>query len=114
LSGLKYNYADAVQATLGSPYPFVRRNGAQKYRTFNIGGMISYTENGADKFLSDAEIEKYALAAPSAQTQQYLLERIFREKVLQFLHKGNVKLLKSLQEGLMLVRLTNISLTSEK
>lgn len=42
LTSFKRNVVDAITPTLGGAYPFVRRNGAQKYHTFNIGGLISY------------------------------------------------------------------------
>jgi hypothetical protein len=46
--------------------------------------------------------------------QEFYLEKLFREKVLQFLNKPTAKLFKSPAEGNMIVRLTNISLTPEK
>lgn len=42
LGAYKRNVVDIVTPTLGGAYPFVRRNGAQRYRTFTIGGLISY------------------------------------------------------------------------
>lgn len=42
LTNYKRNVVDTITPTLGGAYPFVRRNGAQIYRTFNIGGLISY------------------------------------------------------------------------
>lgn len=104
VTNLKYNYADAVTATLGSAYPFVRRNGKQKYRTFTLGGMISYHIAEAEgAFVPHGEYE-----------DEQLRERLFRDTLFNFLHDGKVKLFKSTQEGNMLVRLTNISLTSNK
>ena len=42
LTQFKRNIVDVITPTLGGAYPFVRRNGSQKYRTFNLGGLISY------------------------------------------------------------------------
>ena len=42
LTSYKRNVVDIITPTLGGAYPFVRRNGAQRYRTFNLGGLISY------------------------------------------------------------------------
>ena len=42
LTTYKRNVVDTITPTLGGAYPFVRRNGAQIYRTFNLGGLISY------------------------------------------------------------------------
>ena len=42
VSSLKYVTAENITNTLGSKYPFVRRNAATKYRTFTLGGLISF------------------------------------------------------------------------
>lgn len=42
VSSYKRNVVDVITPTLGGAYPFVRRNGAQIYRTFNLGGLISF------------------------------------------------------------------------
>jgi len=41
ISVLKYNTTESQQVTLGSQYPFIRKNGNTFYRTFSIGGLIS-------------------------------------------------------------------------
>lgn len=41
ISNFKYNIQDSIQTTLGSKYPFITRNGTQKYRSFQIGGLIT-------------------------------------------------------------------------
>ena len=112
LTGMKYSVTDAILNPLGAQYPIVRRNGAQNYRTFTLGGLISYeTEAGANalSLLNTANIQSLTFA--SAADEQYYKERIFRERVLQFLHDDTVKLLRTPSEGNMLVRLTNVSLT---
>lgn len=48
VNSYKYNIQDIVTPTLGSPYPFIRRNGHQKYRSFNISGLISYRQEEED------------------------------------------------------------------
>ena len=42
LTNYKYNYNDSTTTTIGGAYPYVRRVGANKHRTFTIGGLISY------------------------------------------------------------------------
>jgi hypothetical protein len=34
--------SESLTETLGSKYPFIRRNGAVNYRTFSLSGTISY------------------------------------------------------------------------
>lgn len=41
ISNFKYNIQENIQTTLGSKYPFINRNGKQKYRSFSIGGLIT-------------------------------------------------------------------------
>lgn len=66
LSGYKRNVSDIVTPTLGGSYPFVRRNGAQKYRTFNIGGLISYNSDLYDP-IDVPTIDSYHPKPPDAQ-----------------------------------------------
>lgn len=104
ITNLKYNYADSITPTLGSAYPFVRRNGAQNYRTFNIEAMIAFE---ADEFMQFTEFAEELDEYDKARIKQ----KMYRDRVLEFLHDGKVKLFRSFQEGNMLVRLSNISLT---
>ena len=41
LNEFKYNVTESQAVTIGSKYPFIRRNGANYFRTFPIGGLIS-------------------------------------------------------------------------
>lgn len=42
ITGYKYNTQDNIVQPLGSQYPIIRRNGAMKYCTFNLNGLLSY------------------------------------------------------------------------
>ena len=42
ITNLKSNILDVISSTLGGEYPFIRRNGYQKYKNFNIEALISY------------------------------------------------------------------------
>lgn len=110
ITNVKYNYADTFTTTLGSAYPFARRNGSQCYRTFNIEAMIAFESDEMNEFMSwtdnqfaELNLDEYNLAR--------LKQRMYRDAVIDFLHNGKVKLFSSFQEGNMLVRLSNISLT---
>ena len=121
--------------TLGGRYPFVRRNSATNYKQFSINGLISfYTDlsdlnifndpgngNSENIFTTDAEL--YGSSAAAALYTDYNLnnnitpnidyikEREFREKVLDFLTIGKVVLLRTLTEGNVLVRLMDVNVT---
>ena len=42
VSNLKFVTTENITNTLGSKYPFVRRNAETKYKTFTLGGLISF------------------------------------------------------------------------
>lgn len=127
ISSYKRNVADSITPTLGGAYPFVRRNGKQIYRTFNLGGLISFNQevnelNGEDIFhnsmfinvndIKDIDLNHYATLAPTDRERVY--EKLFREKVMNFLYDDQVILFKSLEEGNIFVRLTGVSFTPNK
>ena len=130
LTNLKRNYVDVITPTLGSAYPFVRRSGHQKYRTFTFGGLISYHANDGLTIPTDISeaILSNSLSATSLVSlglneydeeaqgllDEFTKEKIFRDKVLDFLYSDKIFLFKSAAEGNMFVRLSNISLTSNK
>jgi len=41
LNEFKYNVTESQQVTIGSKFPFIKRNGANYFRSFPIGGLIS-------------------------------------------------------------------------
>ena len=109
VTNLKYNYAESVQATLGSAYPYVRRNGAQKYRTFTLAGLISalkVTTNNIEYDTFDGSL--------NTGDDIEAIEKDYRDKVVAFLHDGKVKNFTSDHTGEIKVRLTNIALTPKK
>lgn len=115
---------DSVTQTLGGKYPFIKRNADVGYKQFTISGLISHFMNADDCFTSMQGLREYV--NPFSREDQYTnpyadmgindyndfaLEKEFRSRVEEFLYDGEVKMFRSLPEGSMLVRLTNISLT---
>ena len=125
ISNFKYNYLDSVTSTLGGSYPFIRRNGKQKYRSFELKGTIS-CHNDSNDFIQesfiqdslnrdgDTSLSKNIYSNLNFYDQQSLLERDYRERIFNFLYNGKLKIFKSLQEGNMIVYLMNVSLTPNK
>ncbi len=135
IGDFKYNVMDSQQVTLGSQYPYVKRNGNNYFRSFSIGGLISsfiddkdwyytsyynnsfHVENKKQTFTSPLEIYKdskelysnYNLQNNVSKYQDYIYERQFRQKVSDFLYENNVKLFRSLTEGNILIRLQNVA-----
>lgn len=143
ISSFKRTVAESKTDTIGSKYPFVKRNGYMDYREFSLSGLITCFMNNIETF----EKCEDSLVASQGQTSLYgsnnfaskeklygesldlynsynkknsitdfndfIYEREFREQVLEFLYKNNVKLFRSTTEGNILVKLMNISLTPD-
>ena len=120
ISTLKQNLSEARTETLGSKYPFVRRNGYINYRSMSISGLITVFDDYEDTFTSKEDLygndstslyEEYNSKNRINDYNDYILEREFREKVIEFLYDDTVKLVRTLTEGNRLVRLMDISLS---
>lgn len=121
ISSYKYNIGDTITQTLGSRFPYFRRNGQMKYRTFTIGGLISYHTEEDDLFSNSYSnslfISTNTFNIPAGlddATKEIIKEKVFRDKMLDFLYSATPKLFRSLAEGNMIIRLTNVSLTPNK
>ena len=136
ISGFKYNTMESQQVTLGSQFPFVKRNGNNFYRSFSISGLITsfmddnewngsyYIDNDfhshyfVESFTNKKEIysnfqneyDEYNLTHKIDKYNDYIYEREFRDAVIAFLYQDNIKLFKSPTEGNILIRLMDISL----
>lgn len=119
ITSYKRNLQDIVTPTLGGRYPFVRRNGHQSYRTFNLNGLLSWEQGDqsiffgnpiADELESKMTTYKYL----DDNTQNVIKERLYREKAMSFLEDDAVLLFKSLTEGNIFIRLTNLTYTPLK
>ena len=126
--------------TLGGKYPFIRRNGDTYYRQFNLSGLIShmwddddleeFTSQYIKKIQNEEEIEPttlylkrqkyigeyynenyYAENININNYNDFLLERAYREKIIEYLYENSIRLFRSPTEGNILVKLMNISLS---
>lgn len=120
VTNLKYNYAESVQATLGSATPYIRRNGIQNYRTFTIAGIISAQ---ADQIIDGVVKIAYetfgngtifTVFENNIETNIAQAEKDYKDAVITFLHNGEAKNFTSDHTGPIKVRLTNIALTPKK
>ena len=118
MNSYTYNYSESKTDTIGGQYPFISRNGAMKYRSFPINGLISFNMDEAETFTSDEQLYKYDEIVALYQQRRidenihhydYRRELDFREKALAFLYDGKPKLFKSSTEGNIIVRLMQVS-----
>ena len=117
VDSIKTNIKENKVETIGSKYPFIFRNGNIDYKTFSLNGTIAYSIDEEDTFKKDNSLDVFLGISGDLIAlynsfdpikKQYYYERRFREKVLDFLKDGKVKLFKSATEGNMLVRLTDV------
>lgn len=128
MNSFKHSVLAAKQDTLGSKYPTVNRNGIAYYAEFPISAMVSmqmddyetFFQRGTDGYYYKDELiipsDKYDEEDPKGTYRtnflidnNYFIERMFREKVEEFLNDGGYKLYKSPTEGNIVVTLINVS-----
>lgn len=119
ISTFKKTLLESKTDTLGSQYPIIRRNGNVGYKQFPISGLITAFCDEEGVFINKERIygdsisyyTNYNEENNITEYQDFIYEREFREKVMDFLQDGNIKLFKSTTEGNILVRLMDISFT---
>ena len=119
ISSFKYVVSESVTTTIGSKYPFVKRNGYTYYRQFPISGLVSCLSDLDGLITTKEEIYQDTLELYNEYNEKnritilndYTYERNFREKVMEFLYKDNIKLFRSPTEGNILVKITDINFT---
>lgn len=128
ITSVRKNIKESRVDTLGSKYPFITRNGNVGYKEFPMSGTITHFMDATEEFAPRAElfIEDEFMEVGFDMTSDYdaiyrenglnpynnqILEREFREKVVEFMQDGKPKLFKSPTEGNMIVRLMDINLT---
>ena len=121
MNSFKHQIVESKVDPIGAQFPVVTRNAATNYKTFPVTGLISFWMDENQLFCDKKVIYKYNDVVDLykeydedgvllAQDQyDYIYERDFRQKVLEFLYNGEVKLFKSPTEGNVIVRLTDIS-----
>ncbi len=129
ITSFKHTVLESKQDTLGSKYPTINRNGDAYYAEFPISGLVSlhmdndqtfftldddnYYYKGekvisADKHIIEGDINIYD---HNLTNNNYFIEKIFRDKVEEFLNDGGCKLYKSPTEGNFIVTLMNVTFT---
>ena len=120
ISSYKTNISENKVDTIGSKYPYIRRNGNMYYRSFPITGTITQFMDQASLFTSKEQMfnsyyQKYknfkGKIGQHGIQYDYTYERKFRQQVEKFLYNSKPKLYKSMQQGNIFIKLMDISLT---
>lgn len=122
VTNFSHTISQSLTQTIGSKYPFIRRNGNVNYRTFTLSGTITHFMDIRQNLMHSNKENLYSQSVQQLY-QKYnndnninnfndiIQERQFRKKVIDFLYKNDVKLYRSSTEGNILVKLMNISFT---
>lgn len=130
ITSFKTTLLESKIDTVGGKYPIFVRNGHTNYKEFSISATISYLGDDSQLFMNDQELfgkrlwnlernstnDEEAYLFPVSRSnnltmQNTAVEFKFRSAVLEWLNNGKVKLFKSPTEGVMLIKLMNVSLT---
>lgn len=113
--------SQSITETIGSQYPFIQTNGNINYKTFSLSGTISYFMDISHNLLkaSKSDIFKNSKTLYDNYNAQNninlfkdaIFEREFRKQVIAFLNKNNIKLFRSLTQGNLLIKISNITLS---
>ena len=121
VSNFSHSISESLTETIGSQYPFIRRNGNVNYRTFSLSGTITHFMDIKQNLMRSSREDIYSTALPLYNRynqrnninafNDVIYEKDFRQQVMNFLYENNVKLYKSATEGNILVKLMDISFT---
>ena len=120
MNNFKYQIYDSNIDPIGSKYAKITRNANTYYRTFPLNGLISFWMDENKLFCNKKIVYKYSDIVDlynnynkenNIVQYDYIYERDFRDKVLEFLQDGEPKLFKSPTEGNIILRLKDINCT---
>lgn len=123
VSSYKYVTMDSKTDTIGGQFPFIKRNGNVYYRQLPISGLLTFLTDNYEVFTNRTLLlqgnsnrllyQNYNDNNNITNYNNFIYERLFREEVIKFLQDGKPKLLKTLTEGNILVRLMDVNLSPE-
>lgn len=121
VSSFKRTIQESRADTLGSKYPYIRRNGYMNYVQFPIGGLISFFMDEDELFTSrdklfGTHLKNYANYNDTnkiTNQNNYVYEKKFRNAVMDFLYDGEPKLFRSPTEGNFVIKVMDVSLSPE-
>ena len=130
ISSIKTNIKESRVETIGSKYPYITRNGNVKYKEMPLSGTITHYMDPLEEFAPRGEIfiedeladliENVDLSSiydnlyasnNRDDSNNEIMEREFRNKVIDFLQDGKPKLFKSPTENPMIVKVMDVNIT---
>lgn len=119
VSSFKRIIQESRTDTLGSQFPLIRRNGHANYAQFPIGGLISFQIDESELFTSLEELFGDNLKLYASHNDKnritaandIVYEKLFKDKVIEFLYNEQPKLFRSATEGNFIVKVMDASFT---
>lgn len=119
VSSFKRTIQESRTDTLGSQFPLIRRNGHANYAQFPIGGLISFQIDESELFTSLEELFGDNLKLYTSHNDKHRItdandivyEKLFKDKVIEFLYNEQPKLFRSATEGNFIVKVMDASFT---
>ena len=128
VASFKTDILEQKTDTIGSKYPFVFRNGRVNYKEFPISGLVSYQMDEEQLFMTDKEmllltdnqnredspskfIDTIRTRTTDLSAYNFMAEREFKLRVLDWINNGKIKLFRSPGEGNYLVRLMGTTMS---
>lgn len=133
---INHNKSEAVIETISGKYPFIVSSAELDYRSFTFSGKLTYEQDVHRLLVSPTYSEsispeptipinfveiaygdeallnrKNDLEEMGEFEYSMVLQRLWREKILDWLKDGKPKILKSEAEGNILVRITDVQVT---
>lgn len=117
VSSFKRTIQESRTDTIGSQFPFVRINGNANYAQFPIGGLISFQIDESNLFTSIEELfgkhlylyTDYNNNHKITEANNIVYEKLFKDKVIEFLYSEQPKLFRSSTEGNFIVKIMDVS-----
>lgn len=117
VSSFKRTIQESRTDTIGSQFPLIRRNGYANYAQFPIGGLISFQIDESELFTSLEELFGDNLKLYTSHNNKnritaandIVYEKLFKDKVIEFLYSEQPKLFRSATEGNFLVKVMDAS-----
>ena len=121
VSSFKKIVQESKTDTIGSQFPFIRRNGKVGYAQMPVSGLISSETDEDELFTSLSELygnyeylyEEYNEINNISSHSDIVLEKKYRDLVEEFLYDGEPKLFRSPTEGCFLVKVMDVSLSPQ-
>ena len=113
ISSFRRVFSESKVDTIGSKYPFIKRNGAVDYAQFPIGGLIASAMDEDGLFITKTQLygdnityyTNFNIDQEIPDYRDLVYEKFFRDKVLNFLYNDDVKLFRSPTEGNIIIKL---------